>query len=356
MRNINKISPKAYFYFTVIFAAVSMVYYRSALFRCIYTHTYDESYTILIVIWAVCHFLSYLLTRKRRRNYLSLFTNTVLPLGIYSLIVYERAHPVVVLAIEIAIYVLGGAYCVAVLARRIKADDSTVSRKVIMNRFKACLNGLRTVTAVCCSVLIIYTLCLNAFDSPSVIPAVKPTADVVETKQEVLADNLPVISGIDPSVWKTLTFDERIDVMQTLANVERVQLGIGHEINLCADSLGFGTYGTYAHATHTVTLNFDILEMDNPYKCVETLCHETRHAFQRNVSEAYLSLDKDYQQLAIFDNARDYYENFDDYKDAYEDGFSEYEDQTVEADSRRYSRDRALFYFSVAELYLKEAA
>ena len=355
MRNINKISSKIYFNLTLVFAAVSIMYYRATMFCCIYTYTYTESRIIFYGICGVCWLLSYFLTRKRRRNYFSLFVNSVLPLGIYSLIVYEYVHPVVVLVIETAIYALGGAYCIAVLARRIKSDDSTVSKKVILNRFRACLNGLRTVTAVCCAVLIVYVLCLSAFSSPSVIPAVKPTADVVEAKQDVLVENMSAISGIDPSVWETLTLDERINVMQTLANVERVQLGICHEINICADSLGFGTYGTYDHATHTVKLNFDILEDKDPTECVITLCHEVRHAFQRNLSEAYLSLDKDYQQLAIFDDARDFYENFDDYKNTSEDGFSEYEDQPVEVDSRKYSEDRADFYFSLAELHLKEA-
>ncbi len=356
MRNINNISPKIYFILNVIISSVYMIIYRSTMFRCLFYSTYNDSMKVFIAIWVVCTVASYVLTRKRRRNYFSLFTNAILPLGIYSLIVYENFYPTVVLTIEAVIYVLCGAYCLLVLARRINVDAATSRGKVILSRFRTCLNGMKSICAVCSSVIMIYILVLFAFDLPMLIPAVKPTEEVVGTKQEVLVENIPAISGIDPSVWKTLTIDERIDTMQTLANIERVQLGIGHEINVCADALGWGTYGTYKHSNHQVTLNFDILEDNDPTDCVVTLCHELRHSFQRNVSEAYLSLDDEFQQLAIFDDSRDYYENFEDYKNVGEDGFSEYENQTVEKDSREYSEKRAVFYFTLVNAYVTEAA
>ena len=95
---------------------------------------------------------------------------------------------------------------------------------------------------------------------------------------------------------------------------------------------------------------------DDSTEAVDTLCHEVRHAYQHDSVDAFLSLDKEYQQLVIFDDMRAFYENLEDYQSAMRDGFEEYENQTVEADSRKYAEERTAFYFETVEKYFSDAA
>lgn len=352
MRNINTLSPKYYFFLSVVGMLWGMLIYRPTVFRCLLFRTFNESKAILWAICGVCFVLTYLLTFRKRRNYASVLTNTLLPFGIYSLLAYDDAHLLIISVLEFAIMAVCFLYCFAVIVRKIRREDFDEVIKVIKSRLYHCAVGMKTIAALGLSVLIAYVYVLNVFGIPSVVPAVEPTKAVAENKQEILSENLPVISLIDESEWKKLSEEKKLDVLQTLANVEKAQQGISHEVLVCAEPLGFSTYGLYDHNSHTVTLNSNIIIGDDAKQAVKTLCHEVRHAYQHDVADAYLSLDKEYQQLGIFDDVRKYYENLDDYKQVSKDGFEEYENQPVEADSRAYSEKRSEFYFEQAKKYL----
>ncbi len=356
MRNINRLSPKIYLWLSVIADLVAMIIYRATLFQCLFLSTFNESRVVLWIIWGVSVTVTFLLTYERRRNYLSVVTNAVFPFGIYSLMAYENSYLPICAFVEMTIILLGGIYCFAVYIRPIKTDDFQKCVLILKSRVKSSIVGLKTIAAVCFSVMLIYISIGYAFDVPSFIPAVKPSVSVAEDKAEILEENLPVISKIDDDIWKKLSFEDRLDVLQTLANVDASQQGISHEINVCSEYLGSYTYGTYDYSTHTVTISSDVIEMDTATESVKTLCHEVRHAYQHDVANAFISLDKDYQQLLIFDDVRKYYENIEDYQTAEKDGFDEYENQTIEVDSREYSEQKASFYFWAADKYLADAS
>ena len=355
MTNINKLSPKVYLFLTVFSSLITMLIYRSTMFRCLSFNTYNESKAILWAIWSASIVITYFLTFKRRRNYFSIFTNTVFPFGIYATMTYDGSHPLLVFALEMIILVLLGLFGIANIVALKIPDDLEMLLKMLKRRFFHFLNGAKSITAICLSILLIYANALYAFDSPSLIPAVKPTISVEEDKAEYLQKNLPAISKIDKSIWENISFEDRLDTLQVMANVDGVQQGLSHEINVRADSLGWGTMGCYDFSTHTVTINTQVIADNDPTDAVTTLCHEVRHAYQHVVADAYLSLDKTYQQLSIFDDARSFYENQDDYKSIYNgDSFDEYENQTIEKDSRKYAEEKARFYFDIINKYLAE--
>ncbi len=356
MRNINKLSPKTYIFLSIFSAFIAMIFYRATIFSCISFNTFDESKAKLWLIWGACLVITYLLTFKRRRNYFSLFTNTVLPFGIYSAMAYDDQHYMIIGAVGISILILCGLFCFALILANDIPDNFDETLKKIKCGIVHCLNGTKSIVSVCLSVLLIYISGLYAFDSPSIIPAVKPTAAVEENKAEAVEKNMSVISKIDESIWKNLSLEDRLDTMQTLANVEKAHLGISHEINVRADSLGLGTCGFYDYSKHEITINTQVLMEDDSTEAVDTLCHEVRHAFQHDSADAFLSLDKEYQQLVIFDDMRAFYENFEDYQSVFRDGFEEYENQTVEADSRKYGEERTAFYFWAVDKYFADAA
>ena len=263
-----------------------MTIYRSTTFRCISFNTFAESKLKLWLIWGTCLVVTYLLTFRRRRNYFSLYTNTVLSFGIYSAMAYDDLHYVVLSAIAFFILILCGLFYLALIFTNDIPNDFDKALKKLKQGIVHCLNGTKSIVAVCLSVLIIYASGLYAFDCPSIIPAVKATATVEENKWEVFENNMPVISQIDKSIWKNLMLEERLDTMQTLTNLEKTQLRISHEINVRTAFLGSGTYGTYDFNKHEVTINTQVLMDDDSTEAVTKLCHELRHAFQHDSVDA----------------------------------------------------------------------
>ena len=356
MRNINKLSHRAYIFLTISGAIIAMIVYRATIFRCLFLSSYDESKTKLWLIWGACLVATYLMTFRRRRNYFSLFSNVVLPFGIYTSMTYDNSHPRLILVIEFCIIVLCGLLYFAIIFGNDIPNDFDKVIKMFKCGFFHCLNGTKSIVAVCLSVLIVYISGLTAFSSPPLIPAVKPTETVEKNKAEAVTKNISDISKIDENIWKTLSLEDRLDTMQTLANIEKTHLGISHEVNVRADLIGLFTYGAYDFSKHEVTINVLVLMDDDSTEAVDTLCHEVRHAYQHDSVDAFLSLDKEYQQLVIFDDMRAFYENLEDYQSAMRDGFEEYENQTVEADSRKYAEERTAFYFETVEKYFSDAA
>lgn len=356
MRNINTLSSKYYLFLTVSFGLLSMMLYRATLFRCIFFNSYNSSKIKLWILFVVCLTISYLLTFRHRRNYFSVFANSVFPFGLFALETLGASHPFLAFAVEAGVFVLCALFGFAMICNNHRPHDPTKLCESIKRGFVHFLNGIKSISSVGFFIFISYVLILTTFSLPSLTPAVKPLEKVNATKAEYLQENLSEIVKIHPTVWKTLSFMQRLDTLQTLANVEKVQSGITHEINLKSKNLGMATYGTYDFETHCVSINNMLIKDDDPTQAVSTLMHEIRHAYQHEVTDALLSLDKEYQQLALFDDARSFFENNADYKSIYKgDTFKEYESQPVESDSRLYSEERAAYYFALADECFAEA-
>ncbi len=356
MRNINKLSPVKYLLLMIVGGLFTMIVYRATIFRCLFFNSFESSKTKLWLLWAVSLVVTYFLTFRRRRNYFSLFTNIIFPFGIYSVMTYDLIESDLVYILEMAIIILCGLLGIGMIFANKIPDSFGNLMKTLRIRLLHFLNGAKCITSVCLSVLMVYVMGLYAFDTPSFVPAVKPSIAVEKNKTAVIEKNMSVISKIDESIWKNLSLDERLNTLQTLANTEKVFLGISHEVNVSAESLGSGTYGLYDYSRHEIAINVNVIMDDDSTQAVTTLCHEVRHAYQHDSADAFLALPEEYQQLSVFDDMRAFYENIEDYKNAFIDGFEEYENQTIEVDSRAYGEKRSAFYTEAVDKYLADAA
>lgn len=352
MRNINKMSEKKFLTLNVIGLFLFMLMYRGLIFCCLIFQTFNYSKIILWIMSITITSVGYFLTRKRRRNYLSLFVNISLPFEIYTLMTHEYIFFEFIAIIFIVSFILCILYFSAVLLRHLIKNDKILKLKFYKNMSLHIVNGFRTICAVCFSVLLIYAAVDCVFEPTAIMPSIKSSNEIVENKNDIISENMKHIYKIDTNTWANLSIEERLDLLQILANTERIILGISHEISVCSDNLGFGTYGSYDFNTHKVWIDLDVINDDTANKSIETLCHEIYHGYEHDFVNAFLSLDKEYQQLSVFDEVRKYKENFDNYQTGYDD-FETYYNQIVEVDSRAYGKKREAFYFAEAEKYIQ---
>ena len=90
--------------------------------------------------------------------------------------------------------------------------------------------------------------------------------------------------------------------------------------------------GAYNPETNTITLNSKLLENDNPQTTMETILHESRHAFQQYAVDHPWRVTVDSDTIAIWEDNFNYYIRP-------EWDFEAYEKQPLEADANSYAEN-----------------
>ncbi len=93
MRNTNTIRPQKYIGDHLLWLITAMLWYRGVLFTAIPGMTVKQSKIILWISALVLVAFGYIITMKKRRNNLSLFTNILLPYELYAVVTYRTYLP-----------------------------------------------------------------------------------------------------------------------------------------------------------------------------------------------------------------------------------------------------------------------
>lgn len=130
--------------------------------------------------------------------------------------------------------------------------------------------------------------------------------------------------------WNAFDETQRIELIKEFTNLLCEKLGIAEQPRLVLFEDDENYCGAYNHQTNTMELNRNIL--DNPKEVVNTIAHETRHAYQ-------------YQRACIGETREDvlYAINFLNYIEPIQiDGkyvnFNEYQNQLLEAEARAFAK------------------
>ena len=150
-----------------------------------------------------------------------------------------------------------------------------------------------------------------------------------------------------------LTTQEKLDALQTVANIEAHYLGLPNELNVGAANLGEYTLACYNDRTHTISIDLNHLENGSVYDVLDSCCHEAYHSYQHRLVEAYKSADEQMKGLRIYKPAIKYGEEFSDYSDGDYD-YCSYYYQDCEMDARDYAEDAVDDYYRRIEAYLND--
>lgn len=344
MKNRNTMGNIEYALKNALWGLIGMIWYRNVLFRTIPGGSYTQSKMVLWGLTIACIILGTCLTRKRRRNYLSVLVNVLTPYEIYAIVSFKESLVrdyiwVIYVATTISVLYFG-----FVIILNIGNSKRVRFTRYIGHGFL----GARTL-AVCCIALAWIPVTINGLFGEALVQS--DISPYVATESKVtIADNIDVVSNLREDTWNSLSVQERVDTLQIVANIECSYLGLPHELSVGAEPMEETTIAFYRDSTHQIRVNIEYLESMPAHEMLDALCHEAYHAYQHRLCDAWESVGNEYKNLMAFSYVSDYLANFENYTDG-EDDFFEYYFLTCEQTARHYAASAVEDYYLKLEHY-----
>ena len=161
--------------------------------------------------------------------------------------------------------------------------------------------------------------------------------DTAEANSDIYQKNQELWSCFKEKNWKKYSLQEKVAIMQLLADFETQLLRIP-SININAGMIGTFTLGSYNDETNEIFINTKYLDSASAEECIGTICHEVRHYLQAQIVRS-VDWNNSIFQTPYFDELRSWRENQENYKDYWVYGGQKYEDQPLETDARSYEKN-----------------
>ena len=281
----------------------------------------------------------------RNRNYSSVFLSILLPLVILETIEYWEYVPAVPKITEAAVLIALGVG--VVLVRR--DVGCNIGRQWWIAAFKGTF--LKSFGMAACLIMLIGVVHGRSVHIRQISVLYRSVLNDIEAesiakKDEItLNNNLETLSRLDPKGgWKTLSLEEKSDVLETLIQSICWDLGMRDSYpNLdIAYTEREELLGVYDRESDTVTLSYDyIIKMKaDGYSICRVLGHELYHRMQYYQIEMLEALEASettakYADLQLLRGIATYRREAENYIDGKEDYFL-YTTQTVERDAESY--------------------
>ncbi len=272
---------------------------------------------------------------KKDRTLWMLYLNALIPLNVVTMLGAMKVSSFL-RYIVIAVMLTAAVTVVAKRLRTRKKAGWKDIRRAAMTLYPALL------VCICVSVLSVYCFGVSGYTHKS---SVLPSREYSEGDKAYIS----ACEKLDESVWQELTVQERLDVLQTISNYEcYVNLGCEPASVRAGYPDRVSVLGEHNSITDTIFINIEHLEDGPVYDVLDTLLHETRHAWQNAVIEMYTRvegrLSEQDMQLELFRQAKQFLLNNDDYTSGSDD-FDAYFGQPMEEDSRRWAEQRLLLEY-----------
>ena len=333
---------KAEFIFDHIWGAfIAWIWYKNTLFRCIGAYSLKESRMILLGMILCCAVPGIALEMKRQRNSISVLMNLLAGYGSYSVFAYVPIRRRFIMITFLIAGILAVSYSFLILCRKVK--NRRKFKKILVRRIIKAFLGSRNIMGTGFAVIMLSTGINALFGSSLFKPSVTP-AKQSDVEEQTIAGNIDTLLLLKEDTWETLSVEEKLDVLQTVANIEQHYLGLPNELNVGAANLREGLAGYYSDRTHEIIVSMDCLLNDSSRVLVDTVAHEAYHSLQYRMIDAYDEASDDMKPLLLYNDASIYKEEFADYKDSDLD-FDDYYFQSCESEARSYARSAADEYF-----------
>ena len=309
--------------------------FKNTVFTCIKGLTYNDSVSTLWLLWLCTLGSGLLLTYKHHRNRISIIVNTILPVEIYCIIVFGRYFSDYYQVILIITAVLCLILSSLIIFGKIKNKANRF--KVILNRIKHSCFCTRSLFAVC-MILALPPIFWAFYIDGTLIRGSIDALDINNREEYTIANHIDTVLNLQESKWDTLSRQEKIDTLQTIANIEANYLGLKNELNVALlpleETTEKVTMACYRDRTHTIVLNSNRFDSWDAHQALKHLCHEARHSYQMNLVSLYNSLSLEQRKLLIFEDTKRFRRNV---AEGQSDDFLEYYLSPMEWDSRSYA-------------------
>lgn len=317
---------------------IILIWYR-ALFRCLPSLTYLQSRLILAALLFVSIILFYLVFSYDRTQW-AVFLACTIPFGVFTALIYRNTFKIRIAVLLILCIFLSGILCARILFRRSSSGSRT---KLILRRAYRCLWGTSSIMAIA-SVCLCFPLLLRQLFTGGLLYSSVKAETSFRSAEEMMEENMDTLHLLQEEKWSGLSTNEKLSVLQTIANIERNYLGLPNELNVTANILNDDLLGQYNDATHTIIISLDVIEQSEARECLRTVTHECFHSYQARVVDVFKAASKENRRLRMFDAARKYDQEYAHYEDGSSD-IEGYWNQALEEDARAYSYESVSFYF-----------
>ena len=347
MREERRIEFIWYLFGGGFWAIISMIWYKSTLFRCWTDMTFVESQKILWGIVIVMVFLGAWISSHSIDEW-NVIKTLVIAYGTYTVFVYREIFGIRI-KVVLGIFTTVAFLCVMLIMFR-KIQPRRNKRRIIKKRLYKCIYVCLSIIATGMGVLLFSIICPLMLGNSFLQSSVKPTnADALQ--EQTIANNMDMILLLQEEKWSELNMQDKLDVMQTVANIESYYLGLPNELNVSVANLEDGILGKYSDKIHTIHISLAHLEKDSAHEVLDTCLHEAFHGYQYRLIDAYNSTDEEVKNLRIYKKEVSYLEEFGNYIDGNKD-FEGYYRQLCETDARNYAKDAAEDYYNKIHKYL----
>lgn len=348
MKDRSTMGPVEYVVESVFWCLISMIWYKNTLFRCLPNMTYITSRTALwillslsIVVCAGCIF-------RRNRTGWSVFVSLMFPYGIYTIISYWKTLQNRIVITLISATVLSLVVGILVMIRKVKRTKNL--KRIIAKSLCCCIAATGNIFTVALVVIMVPLFIQGVFGMTLFKSGVEAKI-WNKNESQTISSNIDTVLKLQDEKWRLLSTNDKIDVLQCVANIEAYYLGLSNELNVGAANLPEYTLACYSDASHTIYIDLEHLENDSVEEVLNSCCHEAYHSYQHRLVDAYNQSSEEVQKLRIYKSAIHYIEEFGNYADGYED-FCAYYSQQCEKDARSYAEDAVEDYYSKIEEYL----
>lgn len=349
MRNTNTIHPQKFIADHLFWLLTAMICYQSVLFTAIPGTTVRQSKLILWLLALALIAFGCILTMKRRRNDLSLFTNILLPYELYALVSYRTYLPGLVWTSALLSCIVSLAFLIlGMLPAAHRAPQGSISRK---RQIVHSLLGARTIAAFCTLILIVPVSVSNIFRLGLMRTKTPVVSSASEAEEWTVENKLDMLRLLWEDDWNALSPQQRLDVLGVVMNIEIRYLGLNHELYLKSSVLDGETAAHYEHKNHEIVIDIGQLKTASASSALNSLCHECYHAYQYQMIALYEAVPEEYRNMLLFQYVGSYMEETAHYSDGRED-WLDYYDQTLEIQARQYAELAVADYYGRIREYL----
>lgn len=329
---------------------LGMIFYRKIIFRCLDHFSYTESKIILWVMLAVSILLCGIFAFRCYQTNWNAEIAVILPYGCYTVLAYREiigTRITVILGISIVAVTVYTA-----LSFRRKIRNRKRKKEIFIRRCCRCIYAAQLCITVGMVVIMAPMIINGVFGTSLFKPQVKATT-VYEPREQMVDHNIETLILLQPERWEMLSIEEKLDVLQTVANIEAGYLGLPNELNVRAANLTEPTQGRYEDNSYTINIDLEHLQNNESWEVLETCCHEAFHGYEYRLVDAYDSSDERMKNLRVFEPAITYSEEFNNYVTGNNaDTWEDYYEQRCESDARSYAETMAENYYSEIYGYL----
>ena len=353
MKNHSTMTTLEFLFSIVWKYAIGYIWYKNLLFRVLPHRDIYYSLHILVVMIFVSVFF-FLIVLYRWKNGWTATACFILPFGFYTMMTYKTTSTWFIRIVAIISTLISLVILFLVVTRKVKSTDKNARKRVYRNRISRCIYSISLINAATMLFLMVGIGWKSYVGTGLVSPSVEAGGIIQDNNNEdMIESNRDIVLKLSPEIWEELSTKERIDVLQTVCNIETHYLGLCDAVTVQGDNLSTYTFGTYTDKLRLIQINLNHIENDHVEEVLSTLLHEVYHSCEHRLADLYNSVSPEYRNLWLLRDASYYSREVDNYINPREDYYG-YSSQYLEMDSEKYAEFGVKKYYEQIEEWTNE--